>query len=88
PSVRRAEALSESPVITINHNQYFFQDRLYGYEELKAMLLARKDLFNKHKAIVEASKETPYSMIHPIMAIMSELEVESIQLAVASQEQL
>lgn len=88
PSVKSAVNLQESPTVTIAKDQYFFQNQRFDLTQLKTLLLSKKDLFAKHKAIVEADQGTPFSVIQPVMAIMSELDVESIQLAVSSQENL
>lgn len=89
PSAQRAEQIQESPVVTIWKSEYFFESQKLSFEQLKAKLHSRKDLFHqKKKAIVEADHGTPYAKIEPVMALMSELEVESIQLAVVTQETL
>lgn len=86
PEVTKGEILVEAPTVTVSGNKYLFQNKLFDLSQLKSQMLAQKNLFSKHKAIVEADQSTPYSSIEPLMAIMSELDVESIQLAVSSEE--
>lgn len=86
PEVTKGEVLVDAPTVTISGTQYLYQNQLFDFPALKAKMLSQKNLFSKHKAIVEADQATPYSSIEPLMVIMSELDVESIQLAVSSQE--
>lgn len=86
PEVTKAEVIIDAPTISVSGNKYLFQNRLFDLSALKAQVLAQKNLFAKHKAIIEADQSTPYSSIEPLMAVMSELDVESIQLAVSAQE--
>jgi biopolymer transport protein ExbD len=69
-----------------------FNNQILDLNGLKLVLTQQKSQikqsFKDKKAIVEADKETPYSKIQPVMALMSELEIESIQLAVATEEKL
>lgn len=88
PNVTRGEIIQEAPTVTVSANKYVFQNKMFDLKQLKTVMLQQKALFAKHKAIVEADKGTPYSSIEPLMAIMSELDVESIQLAVSAQETL
>lgn len=86
PEVRTAQLLSDSPVITVRKNQYLFNNQNLNLAQLRAQLVHKKSMFKGQKAIIEADRETPYSSIEPLMVMISELNIESIQLAVNAEE--
>lgn len=86
--VAQAQNIEKNPVITITATEYLFNKQKVNFAQLRSLVLSQKPLFASHKAVVEADQGTPYSQIQPVMALLSELEVETIQLAVASQENL
>lgn len=86
--VAQAQNIEKNPVITITATEYLFNKQKVNLSQLRSLVHSQKPLFAAHKAVVEADQGTPYSQIQPVMALLSELEVETIQLAVASQENL
>ena len=88
PKVEKAQILADAPKITVAANTYYFGDKPMTLAQLKGTLTGKKELFKDKKAIVEADKAVAYEKIEPLMAVMSELEIESIQLAVSSEQTL
>jgi biopolymer transport protein ExbD len=86
--VAKSAQIDKSQVITVTPTEYMFKKQKMTFAQLRSLVLSQKSEFATHKAVVEADQATPYSQIQPVMALMSELEIETIQLAVASEETL
>ncbi len=86
--VAKSSQIDKSQIITVTPTEYMFDKQKMTFAQLRTLVLSKKDQFLTKKAVVEADQATPYSQIQPVMALMSELEIETISLAVASQETL
>lgn len=86
--VAKAGEVSKTAIISVTATDYIFNNQKVSLAQLRNLVLSAKSSFIDKKAVVEADKETPYSQIQPVMALMSELEIETIQLAVSAEETL
>ena len=86
--VAQAAQIDKSAIITVTPTEYMFNKQKMTFAQLRSVVLSQKAQFATKKAVVEADQTTPYSQIQPVMALMSELDIETISLAVAAEEAL
>ena len=82
PTVVEAGTALDANKISISKSGYLYNDKELTFDQLRAQVLADRSKFKNHQAIVEADRAATYERIEPIMKLMADLEIETIQLAV------